>query len=467
MKNLNKIILALSFGVLANFTNAQQIADLEGINYQAVAIDTDGKEVVGKDVVGKPLYKKDIGVKFTITSGAEGSIYYQEEHSTTTDDNGLFSLNIGLGELTSETDYTNLLDMPWINGDQWLTVEIAIGDDGDYELVSNQKFMSVPYAYYTDDIADDAITTEKILDSTILNQDMSTSSVDTRVIEDSTILNEDISTGSVDTRVIEDSTILNQDMSTGSVDTRVIEDSTILNEDMSTGSVDTRIIEDSTILNEDMSTASVDTRVIEDSTILNEDMSTGSVDSRVIENESILNEDIADGTIDLTSKVTNVLQVENGGTGQNNLIQEGILIGNGTDPVTVFPPLDSGQVITHINGVTEIYKLEAGPRMDITYDDVNKTITFSAVNQSSTGLTYLATENTFSVPGEDQVILTYNVPGVVPGDIILPVINADLQELTLTGYVSANDFVTVVFVNGNTTVTNLGTIDISMINIGQ
>lgn len=468
MKNLYKILTVAFASLLSMNVDAQQIANLEGINYQAVAIDTDGKELVGRDAVGEPLYNGDIGVQFTITSGPDGAIYYQETHSTTTDENGLFSLNIGLGTLTSDTDYTNLLDMPWINGDQWLTVEIALGDDGDYELVSNQKFMAVPYSFYTDDIADDAITTEKILDSTILNQDMSTGSVDTRVILDSTILNEDMATGSVDTRVILDSTILNEDMATGSVDTRVILDETILNEDMATGSVDTRVILDETILNEDMATGSVDTRVILDETILNEDIATGSVDTRVILNETILNEDIADGTIDLSSKVTNILPVENGGTGLDNILQEGILIGNGVDPITVFPPLDSGQVITHINGVTEIYKLEAGPRMTIAYDDVAKTVTFSALDQSSSGLTFLGNE-TINVNSGDQVTFTYNLPAgsAAFGDIILPVVNQDLQEITLTGYVSDVDEVTLVFLNGSAGARNLGATDINMINIGQ
>jgi hypothetical protein len=450
MKNLYKsficIIGLLSFSFVSL---GQQIANLEGINYQAVAIDTEGTELVGKDVVNKPLYNKEIGVRFTITAGMNGSVYYQETHSTTTNENGLFSLNIGTGALTSSSDYSTLLDMPWINGDQWLIVEIAIGDDGNFELVSNQKFMAVPYAFYTHDIADDAITTEKILDFEILNQDISTGAVDTRVILDSTILNEDISTGAVDSRVIEDFSIMNVDLSTGAVDTRVILDSTILNEDLSTGSVDTR--------------------VIENFTILNEDMSTGSVDSRVIEDLSILNEDIADGTIDLTTKVTGVLPVENGGTGLDELISGGILIGNGTDPIQVFAPLDSGMIIAHINGVTEVYKLEAGPRMNIAYDQVNKIVTFSAIDQTGgAGLTLLGTESLNLANGAQQAYV-YTMPAgsTALGDIIVPVLSQDLNEVTMTAYVSATDEITVLFFNGSGANRNLGTFDIRMINLGQ
>jgi hypothetical protein len=52
---LYTVLIALIIGFQAN---AQRIGDLNGINYQAVAIDEDGKEIVGMDIDGKPLYEK-------------------------------------------------------------------------------------------------------------------------------------------------------------------------------------------------------------------------------------------------------------------------------------------------------------------------------------------------------------------------------------------------------------------------
>ena len=487
MDKIYKIIHVITTVLVVSLSvNAQQIANLEGINYQAVAIDTEGKEIVGKDIEGKPLYLKDIGVRFTITEGDNGDVYYQETHSTTTDENGLFSLTIGLGELTEESTYDALLDMPWINGDQWLRVEIAIEDDGDYEEAVNEKLMTVPYSFYTHDIADDAITTYKILDSTILNQDFSTGAVDTRVIEDSTILNEDFSTGAVDTRVILDYTILEEDFSTGAVDTRVILDSTILEEDFSTGAVDSRVIEDFTILNEDFSTEAVDTRVIEDSTVLNEDMSTGSVDSRVIEdfslqNEdfadesinsrtiedgSIVNEDFADGTIDLTTKVNNILPVANGGTGRNELTQEGFLVGNNTDPVTVIETVEDGNIITHRGDETDLYQMVEGPLLTIEYNDGDKTITFTAVEQDlgDTGVGSGISVGNIN-PGE-QLIRNFPTPANV-GDVLMVGTDVDLEGLTLTGYVSDQDNIRFIFYNGSNASVNIGPLNITVLNLGQ
>lgn len=175
-----------------------QIGDLKGINYQAVAIDENGKQIVGTDINGKPLHNKSIGVRFSIIKGSEGPILYQETHTAQTDAYGLFSLVIGGGAVTSEGQHATLMDIPWIDADQFLKVEIATKNDGNYKVVSNQQFMSVPYSFYTDDIADNAITTAKILDETIQSQDIATGAVTTSELLDGTVLNEDIANATID-----------------------------------------------------------------------------------------------------------------------------------------------------------------------------------------------------------------------------------------------------------------------------
>ena len=179
MKTFIKIYTVLLLSLIINTQiSAQRIGDLNGINYQAVAIDENGKEIVGMDIAGKPLYEKEIGVRFSILKGKDGAIQYQETHTTLTDQYGLFSLTIGHGTQTGSGAYSNLLSMPWIDADQWLKVEIAIRNDGNFKVVSLQQFMSVPYSFYTHDIADDAITTEKILNGTILNEDIADGTID-------------------------------------------------------------------------------------------------------------------------------------------------------------------------------------------------------------------------------------------------------------------------------------------------
>jgi adenosylcobinamide amidohydrolase len=218
MKKFIKIYILLLFVLVSQIVVAQQIGNLEGINYQAVAIDEKGKEIVGIDVNGKPLHEKTIGVRFTILSGESGPVLYQETHTALTDQHGLFSLVIGLGDETSAGQYSNLMDIPWIDANQHLKVELAINNDGNYRLVSLQKFMTVPYSFYTDDIADNAITTNKILNETILEEDIATGAVTTSEILDRTILEEDIALNAVTTSEIMNESILNEDIANSTLD---------------------------------------------------------------------------------------------------------------------------------------------------------------------------------------------------------------------------------------------------------
>ncbi len=271
-EQMNKYIVLIAVFLLAGLAVKAQdkVANLEGINYQAVAFDDENHEIVGADVVNKPLFEREIGIRFTITDGPSGTVtYYEEEHITTTDKYGMFGATIGLGTAVGG-DYAKLLDIPWINGDQWLMVEISKNNDGSYKQVNYDKLMAVPFAFYTDDIADNSITTHKIVDEAILAEDINTGAVETSEILDETIQAQDIATGAVESSEILDETIVAGDIATGAVESAEILDGTILNED------------------------------------------------------------IADATVDLTSKVTNILPVANGGTGSDgsNLVDGQILIGD-------------------------------------------------------------------------------------------------------------------------------------------
>ena len=326
-----KYIFIVTFIFAVNLISAQRIGDLDGIYYQAVAINDEKQEIVGNDIESKPLYNREIGVRFTITKGLDGEIQWEETHVTTTDAYGLFSLIIGKGTVSS-TAYPRLLDIPWIDADQFLKVEISTNNDGSYKTVSKQKFMAVPYAFYTDDIADDAITTEKILNEEILAEDIQEGAVEASEILNETILAEDISEGAVETSEILNETILAEDISEGAVETSEILNETILAEDISEGAVETSEILNGTIINEDLADDAVTTEKILNETILAEDISEGAVETSEILNGTILNEDIADNTINLTTKVTDILPVSNGGTGLDaSTITDGqVLIGDST-----------------------------------------------------------------------------------------------------------------------------------------
>ena len=337
MKKLYSIFVILFLIFIGQNVLAQQIGDLKGIHFQAVAIDDNGKEIIGMDINGKPVYNKTIAVRFSILKGSDGPVLYQETHSTLTDQHGLFSLVIGQGELATEGQYATLMEIPWIDADQFLKVEIDISNGSNYKLVSLQQFMAVPYSFYTDDIADNAITTAKILDEEILS--------------------EDIAEGAVTTSEILDGTIVNAD--------------------------------------------------------------------------------IANGTVDLTSKVTGVLPVENGGTGvDGSLAADGqVLIGNATDQGFDLANLTAGTGIQIVNNPGGIQIAS----------------TIQGVNTQETELVTVG-----NVAAGANFVTQVTLQGVAPGDFVVASFSNPLQGCLMSGYVRNNNQIEVAIFNGNKTQKNLG-----------
>lgn len=358
---MKKIIIFWFISVICltgQYVHSQNIGDLKGIYYQAVAIDENVKEIAGTDVEGKPLYEKAIGVRFTITKGLNGDVQWEETHTTTTDKYGLFSLIIGMGQQTGNGGYTNLLDIPWIDADQFLKVEISTKNDGNYVLASNQQFMTVPYSFYTDDIADDAITSAKIFNEEILAEDIASGAVETSEILNETILAEDIAANAVTTSEILDGTIVN--------------------------------------------------------------------------------EDIANSTLDLTTKVTGVLPVGNGGMGNATLTDGNILVGSGTDPI-------KAKVLASADTSIQIIQ---------TADSIILKSRFAAEEVTSDPA------GTFNIPvladGDTYVSNAINYQGVDFGDIIIGSVDVNLQGCMLTAYVSQQNVIRVAIHNGTGVQVNLG-----------
>ena len=123
-----KSILTLLIALITLTTFAQQ-----GINYKAVI----------KDDLGNVIANDLVQVQFSIrTSINSADNVYVENHTPTTDSNGLVILNIGTGTVTSG-DFTTIA---WSASDHYLNVQINPG--GGYIDMGTTQFMAVPYAKY-------------------------------------------------------------------------------------------------------------------------------------------------------------------------------------------------------------------------------------------------------------------------------------------------------------------------------
>lgn len=111
-----------------------------GMNYQAVALDAEGREMAEKTLVVRFSIKED-------TSSGNGPLY-QETQQVQTDQRGLFSVVIGHGNVTDASLSISIADMDWQTEVLYLTVETDTGNDGDFRLVGTQQMMSVPFAMH-------------------------------------------------------------------------------------------------------------------------------------------------------------------------------------------------------------------------------------------------------------------------------------------------------------------------------
>jgi len=98
-------------------TNNRQAA-AELINYQAVARDAGGNLIINTAVT----------IDLEIRNGAGGAAVFTESHNPTTDDNGVFSLQIG--------SVSSLAAVNWLDIEAWLQVSLDGTDVGETQMGS-------------------------------------------------------------------------------------------------------------------------------------------------------------------------------------------------------------------------------------------------------------------------------------------------------------------------------------------
>jgi len=128
------MLTALAMIMAATHTAGAQGTVPAGINYQAVARDNSGKELVNTP----------IEVRFTIRSGsALGPAIYQEVFTdVTTSRYGVFSLIIGAGDPVLGT----FGGIDWSTANHYLQVEVKF--ENLFMDMGTMQFLSVPYALY-------------------------------------------------------------------------------------------------------------------------------------------------------------------------------------------------------------------------------------------------------------------------------------------------------------------------------
>ena len=135
MKRTLLTILSLLFCAI---TFAQSVP--QGINYQAVA----------RDANGDVLMNQALTIQFSVISDTTTStVSWQETHTVTTNDYGLYTAIIGQGTSTSVGSSVAFDVIDWGASNHLLKVEVNYG--GGFVDMGTTSFMSVPYALYGED----------------------------------------------------------------------------------------------------------------------------------------------------------------------------------------------------------------------------------------------------------------------------------------------------------------------------
>jgi len=110
--------------------------------------------------LGQAMNSQPIDLRVSILQGAaNGSIIYQESHTTSTNSYGLVNLEIGTGSVNM-----GLFDtIPWGDGPFFAETSIDFNSSGNYQTISNSQFLSVPYALYAERAWSSTIDTAAIL----------------------------------------------------------------------------------------------------------------------------------------------------------------------------------------------------------------------------------------------------------------------------------------------------------------
>jgi hypothetical protein len=109
----------------------------QAINYQGIA----------RNASGNAIINQLLGLQLTLHSGsATGTIVYQETHSPTTNQFGLYTVSLGTGTPVTGTFNT----IAWANGPYFLEIGMDITGGTNYLAAGTTQLISVPYALYAE-----------------------------------------------------------------------------------------------------------------------------------------------------------------------------------------------------------------------------------------------------------------------------------------------------------------------------
>lgn len=134
---MKKNLLVLIFLIFGGISCLTAQTNLQGINYQGVARDANGKLLASSEL----SFRLSLVSKPNINTP---QVHFSEIHKVITNELGLFQFIIGSGEIESG----NFENIPWAAQSIFLQTELATASTQKFELLNRTELLAVPYAYY-------------------------------------------------------------------------------------------------------------------------------------------------------------------------------------------------------------------------------------------------------------------------------------------------------------------------------
>ena len=132
-------VAVFAIGVLVTAGGAMRAQAPKAVTLQSVL----------RDATGRLVANRNVSVKITLRRGsADGSTIYQEFHSATTNQNGLYTVLFGQGQIMDGSITFDKID--WGDGPYFATVDVDPSGGSVYSLSISHPIVSVPYALYAE-----------------------------------------------------------------------------------------------------------------------------------------------------------------------------------------------------------------------------------------------------------------------------------------------------------------------------
>ena len=102
-------------------------------------------QAVVRDAANALMINQEVGIQISLLQGSvSGDAVYVETQAPTTNDNGLFSIEIGAGAVISGS----LTTIDWSEGPYFIHTEIDPTGGTNYTITGTSELLSVPYALH-------------------------------------------------------------------------------------------------------------------------------------------------------------------------------------------------------------------------------------------------------------------------------------------------------------------------------